>query len=128
MRPLAALAALAALPALATVNVNTAQQSELQSMRGLDKYQARTIIEYRNQNGPYRSLDDLAKALGEPATQKVASEVAFSGAPYVAPPHVAKSRKAAKKRRAGTASERTMNRRSAPSSAFTPSLRAPASR
>ncbi len=92
MRPLAALAALAALPALATVNVNTAQQSELQSMRGLDKYQARTIIEYRNQNGPYRSLDDLAKALGEPATQKVAGEVAFSGPPYVAPPHARKKK------------------------------------
>ena len=93
MTPIAALAALAALPALATVNVNTAQQSELQSLRGLDKYQARTIIDYRNRNGPYRSLDDLAKALGEPTTGKVAREVAFSGPPFVAPPRPAKLKK-----------------------------------
>ena len=89
---LAALALLAPLPALASVNVNTAQQSELQSMPGLDKYKARTIIEYRNQNGSYRSIDDLAKALGEPAAEKVAGEVTFSGPPYVAPPHSKKTR------------------------------------
>ncbi len=92
------IAAFAMLPALATVNVNTAQQSELQSIRGLDKYEARTIIEYRNQNGPYRSLDDLVKALGEPATRKVASEVAFSGPPYVPPPHAKKKKSGRKKR------------------------------
>lgn len=87
-----ALAALAALPAAASVNVNTAQQSELQSVRGLDKYEARTIIEFRNQNGPYRSLDDLAKALGEPAAQKVAGDVTFTGPPYTPPPHSKKKR------------------------------------
>ena len=93
MTPIAALAALAALPALATVNVNTAQQSELQSLRGLDKYQARTIIDYRNRNGPYRSLDDLTQALGQATTEKVAKEVAFSGPPYVPPPHKAAPKK-----------------------------------
>jgi competence protein ComEA len=92
MRALVALAALAALPAAASVNVNTAQQSELQSVRGLDKYEARTIIDYRNRNGDYRSIGDLAKALGEPAAQKVAGEVTFSGPPYVAPPHAKKKR------------------------------------
>jgi len=90
---LAAIAAFAALPALATVNVNTAQQSELQSTRGLDAQKAKTIIDYRNQNGPYRSLDDLSKALGEPATEKVASQVTFDGPPYVPPPHEKKAKK-----------------------------------
>ncbi|HXS53585.1 MAG TPA: helix-hairpin-helix domain-containing protein [Usitatibacter sp.] len=92
MRAIAALAIFAALPAAASVNVNTAQQSELQALHGLDKYQARTIIEYRNQNGPYRSVDDLAKALGEPAAEKVAGDVTFSGPPYVAPPHASKKK------------------------------------
>jgi competence protein ComEA len=91
MRAIAVLAAFAALPAAASVNVNTAQQSELQ-LGGLDKYQARNIIEYRNQNGPYRSIDDVAKALGEPAAEKVAGDVTFSGPPYVAPPHAKKKR------------------------------------
>jgi competence protein ComEA len=77
--------AFAAGSAAATVNVNTAQQSELQSTRGLDKYKAKQIIEYRHQNGPYRSLDDLAKVLGDETAGKVASQVAFSGDPYVPP-------------------------------------------
>ena len=97
MKPLAAIAACAAcLPALATVNVNTAQQSELQSTHGLDKFKAKSIIEYRNQNGPYRSLDDLAKVLGEPATEMVAAQVAFDGPPYVGPPRPAKKKRGKK--------------------------------
>ena len=77
--------------ALATVNVNTAQQSELQATRGLDKAKAKSIIEYRNGHGPYRSLEDLEKVLGEPTTEKVASQVAFDGPPYIGPPKPAKS-------------------------------------
>jgi competence protein ComEA len=83
----------AAFPALATVNVNTAQQSELQATRGLDKVKAKSIIEYRNGHGPYRSLDDLEKVLGEPATEKIASQVAFDGPPYIGPPQPAKDKK-----------------------------------
>ena len=89
MKPLAALSflgALAAVPAFATVNVNTAQQSELQATRGLDKAKAKSIIEYRNGHGPYRSLEDLQKVQGEPATEKVASQVAFDGPPFIGPP------------------------------------------
>jgi competence protein ComEA len=71
--------------ASAAVNVNTAQQSELQSTRGLDKFKAKQIIEYRYRNGPYRSLDDLAKAVGPETAGKVAQQVAFSGDPYVPP-------------------------------------------
>jgi competence protein ComEA len=98
---MAVLAALAALPVFGSVNVNTAQQSELQAVPGLDKYKARTIIEYRNLHGPYRSLDDLGKALGEPAAEKVAPRVAFDGPPYVAPPKAAKPKgKPTRKRRA----------------------------
>jgi competence protein ComEA len=78
--------------AFATVNVNTAQQSELQSTRGLDKFKAKQIIEYRYQHGPYRSLDDLAKVIGPETAEKVAPQVAFSGDPYVPP-----SKAAAKK-------------------------------
>jgi len=71
--------------ASAVVNVNTAQQSELQTTPGLDKFAAKRIIEYRNQHGPYRSLDDLAKVVGAETVGKVAQQVAFSGDPYVPP-------------------------------------------
>jgi competence protein ComEA len=79
--------------AFATVNVNTAQQSELQSTRGLDKYKAKQIIEFRHQYGPYRSLDDLAKVLGRDGVAKVSDQVAFEGDPYVAPKREKKEKK-----------------------------------
>ena len=100
MKPFAALTLAglaAAFPAAATVNVNTAQQSELQATRGLDRAQAKSIIEYRNGHGPYRSLEDLQKVLGEPTTEKIASQVAFDGPPYIGPPKPAKGGKKKKK-------------------------------
>jgi competence protein ComEA len=87
------LAAVAIGTAFATVNVNTAQQSELQSTHGLDKFKAKQIIEYRHQHGPYRSLDDLAKVLGDDTAGKVAPQVAFEGDPYVPPPKPEKPKK-----------------------------------
>ena len=93
MRGIAVLAVLAALPAAASVNVNTAQQSELQSTRGLDKVAAKRIIEYRNEHGPYASLDDLAKVIGADGAGRVAEHVRFDGEPYVGPPQAAKKRR-----------------------------------
>jgi competence protein ComEA len=78
--------------ASAAVNVNTAQQSELQSTHGLDKFKAKQIIEYRHQNGPYRSLDDLVKVVGPDTASKVAPQVAFDGDAYVPPPKPEKTK------------------------------------
>lgn len=83
--------------ASAAVNVNTAQQSELQSTRGLDKFTAKQIIEYRHRHGPYRSLDDLAKVLGPETAGKVAQQVHFTGDPYVPPAKAAAPDKKARK-------------------------------
>lgn len=82
-----ALAPLSVGLALATVNVNTAQQSELQLVKGLDKHMAKTIIEYRAQNGSLASLDDLQKIPGftREVVAKIAPEIAFTGDPYVPP-------------------------------------------
>jgi competence protein ComEA len=90
MRLLVLLAGTLALPALATVNVNTAQQSELQRTKGLGPAQAKAIIDYRNQNGPIADIDELAKAIGPEAAEKVKPEVAFSGDAFVPPPKAAK--------------------------------------
>ncbi len=90
---LASLPALALASTLATVNVNTAQQSELQSVHGLDSNSARTVIQYRNRNGPYRSLDDLAHALGATTADRIAPQVAFDGPPFIGPDKPAKKKK-----------------------------------
>ena len=83
-------ATLVALPASigiagATVNVNTAQQSELQRVKGLDKYQAKQIIEYRAQNGDFHTLEDLGKLLPQDTVEKVKPHLAVSGDAYVPP-------------------------------------------
>jgi len=94
-RTFAAVIALASAMGTATaaVNVNTAQQSELQSTRGLDKFKAKQIIEYRHQHGPFKSLEDLTKAIGVDSTAKAASQVAFEGDPYVPPAKTEKKQK-----------------------------------
>jgi competence protein ComEA len=92
---LAAFAALATALATPSVNVNTAQQSELQSMRGLDKVAAKRIIEYRNEHGPYASIDDLAKVIGADSAERAADHVRFDGEPYQGPPQQPKKRRRA---------------------------------
>jgi competence protein ComEA len=91
----AAVAALATALVTPSVNVNTAQQSELQSTRGLDKVAAKRIIEYRNEHGPYASLDDLAKVIGSEGVGRVAEHVRFEGEPYQGPPQAARKRRRA---------------------------------
>ncbi len=47
-----------------TINVNTATASELQSLPGIGASKAAAIVAYREANGNFGSLDDLAKVKG----------------------------------------------------------------
>ena len=78
--------------AFASVNVNTAQQSELTRVKGLDKHKAKAIIEHRAKNGPYDSLEDLAQLPGfsPDLLIRAANEIKFTGEPYEAPKAAAK--------------------------------------
>jgi len=53
-----------AVAALAALNINTASQEELQALTGIGPAKAAAIIEYRAANGPFASVDDLAKVKG----------------------------------------------------------------
>jgi competence protein ComEA len=86
--------------AFATVNVNTAQQSELQRVKGLDKIAAKRIIEYRAQNGDYRTLDELGKVIDPAALDRVKPQLALAGDAYVPPPTAEKPEKVGKKKKA----------------------------
>lgn len=63
-----ALAALASAGAAAAeqrlVDVNTASMEELNAISGIGDAKARAIIEYREKNGPFKSVDDLIHVNG----------------------------------------------------------------
>ncbi len=43
------------------VNINSADQETLQKMKYMSKQKAKSIIEYRNKKGAFKSLDELLK-------------------------------------------------------------------
>ncbi|GAM13332.1 helix-hairpin-helix domain-containing protein [Mesobacillus selenatarsenatis] len=47
-----------------TVNLNSAGSSELQTLPGIGPAKAEAIIEYRESNGPYKSIEDLKEISG----------------------------------------------------------------
>lgn len=55
-----------AVPAVAgaKVNINTADEAGLMAIKGIGKAKAKAIIEYREKNGPFKSLDELTKIKG----------------------------------------------------------------
>jgi competence protein ComEA len=51
------------------VNINTATETELESLSGIGEVLAATIVEYRTTNGPFTAVDDLMDVSGiGPAT------------------------------------------------------------
>jgi len=46
------------------VNINTANKETLMVIKGVGEKRAEAIIAYREQNGPFKSVDDLAQVSG----------------------------------------------------------------
>lgn len=46
------------------VDVNTATQEQLESVKGIGPKKAQAIIEYREQNGEFKTIDDLDNVKG----------------------------------------------------------------
>ena len=66
--------------ALAAVNINTAPAQELASLNGIGPAKAQAIVEYREKNGPFKSVHDLAKVkgLGAKTVEKLGKEITVS--------------------------------------------------
>jgi competence protein ComEA len=66
----------------AAVNINTATQSELESVKGLGPSKAKAIIDYREKNGAFKSLDDLdkVKGFGKASVEKLKGELSVDSA------------------------------------------------
>lgn len=68
--------------ALAGVDVNSADASALESLPGIGPSKAAAIIAYRDQNGPFKSIDDLDKVegIGPSTLANIGEFVSFGGA------------------------------------------------
>lgn len=64
MAVLFTLAITAPLPAQAEIDVNTASSMELQRIKGIGPKKAQAIIEFRHENGPFRSIQDVIRVKG----------------------------------------------------------------
>ncbi|TDR80151.1 ComEA family DNA-binding protein [Paludibacterium purpuratum] len=67
--------------ALAAVNINTASQQELETLKGVGPAKARAIIQYREQRGPFATAQDLRRVpgFGEKTVRKLEADLIVSG-------------------------------------------------
>ncbi len=66
----------------AVVDLNTATQSELETVKGIGPAKAQRIIEYRQKNGSFRNLDALASVngFGKASVARLRNELVAGGA------------------------------------------------
>ena len=96
---LALIACLAfAVNAMAAVNINTASQAELETIKGIGPSKAQAIVDYRSKNGPFKSVDELdnVKGFGDKSVAKIRNDVTVGGSASPAKAAKAKSADAAK--------------------------------
>ena len=68
--------------AMAAVNINTATEAELDAVKGIGPGKARAIVEHRDKNGPFKSVDDLTnvKGFGKKSIDKLRPELTAGAA------------------------------------------------
>jgi competence protein comEA helix-hairpin-helix repeat region len=66
---------------LAVVDINTANQEELQTLKGIGAKKAADIIAYREAHGGFKSVEELlnVKGVGKATLEKLRTEIAVEG-------------------------------------------------
>ena len=67
--------------AFAAVNINTATQAELESLKNIGPVKAQAIIDYRKKNGGFKTTADLnnVPGIGDKTMEKLGSDISVSG-------------------------------------------------
>lgn len=89
---LGALALCVTQPALAEtgpLNLNTATAAELASLKGIGPAKAQAIVEHRDKNGQFKSVDDLklVHGVGDKMLEQLRPQVTVGAAVPAAAPH-----------------------------------------
>ena len=81
-----------AMPAFAAVDLNSATQAELESVKGIGPTKAKAILDHRSKNGPFKSVSDLAKVkgFGKASVAKIEKELTAGEAKPADPAATAK--------------------------------------
>ncbi|MCI4399107.1 MAG: helix-hairpin-helix domain-containing protein [Campylobacteraceae bacterium] len=71
----------------AKLDLNTASEAELQKVKGVGPAKAKAIVEYRQKNGSFKSVDDLknVKGFGEKSVASLKSDLEVKSALTNAP-------------------------------------------
>ena len=79
---IALLALLLTSPVWAAININTANEAELQTLSGIGPSKAKAIVEYRKQNGNFKTTADIknVKGIGDGIFNKISAEINVGGA------------------------------------------------
>jgi len=67
--------------AFAAVDINTANQEQLEAIKGIGPVKAKAIIDYRKAHGPFKSATDIQNVPGikEGTYKKISGEISVGG-------------------------------------------------
>ena len=74
--------------AWAVVDINSANEAQLRTVKGIGPVKARAILSYRAKNGPFRSVTDLrrVKGFGAKTIARIGPSITLSGKPVAGLP------------------------------------------
>lgn len=66
---------------MSLININTATQTELESLTGIGPVYAKAIIQYRLENGPFEKIEDIqeVKGIGPVTFEKIRTSITVRG-------------------------------------------------
>lgn len=65
------------------VNLNTATTAELVALKGIGEVKAKAIVDYREKNGPFKTVDDLklVRGVGDKLLEDLRPQLTTGAAP-----------------------------------------------